>query len=54
LKGVGTKKADAIVNCLSEQGNEEVRDLESLALLKGVGGRTVENMRTGLSMDYDF
>jgi DNA uptake protein ComE-like DNA-binding protein len=54
LKGVGTKKADAIVNCLSEQGNEVVKDLESLALLKGVGGRTVENMRTGLSMDYDF
>jgi DNA uptake protein ComE-like DNA-binding protein len=54
LKGVGTKKADAIVSCLFEQENEEVRDLESLALLKGVGGRTVENMRTGLSMDYDF
>jgi DNA uptake protein ComE-like DNA-binding protein len=54
LKGVGTKKADAIVSCLFEQDNEEVRDLESLALLKGVGERTVENMRTGLSVDYEF
>lgn len=51
LKGVGAKKADAIVSCLVEMEEEEVRDLESLALLKGVGGRTVENMRLGLSMD---
>ncbi|KAF2195240.1 kinesin family protein-like protein [Zopfia rhizophila CBS 207.26] len=49
LKGVGAKKADAIVSCLVEMEEEEVRDLEGLALLKGVGGRTVENMRTGLS-----
>ena len=54
LKGVGTKKADAIVSCLLDMEDEEVRDLESLAMLKGVGGRTVENMRTGLSVDYSF
>jgi DNA uptake protein ComE-like DNA-binding protein len=54
LKGVGTKKADMIVNCLVEMEDEEVRDLESLALLKGVGGRTVENMRLGLSVDVSF
>lgn len=54
LKGVGAKKADAIVNCLVEMETEEVQDLESLALLKGVGGRTVENMRMGLSIEFDF
>lgn len=57
LKGVGAKKADAIVNCLVEMDDAEVRDLESLAMLKGVGGKTVENMRMGLSAfsgDYDF
>ncbi|KAF2746929.1 kinesin family protein-like protein [Sporormia fimetaria CBS 119925] len=50
LKGVGTKKADAIVGCLVEMEDAEVRDLESLAMLKGVGGKTVENMRMGLSV----
>lgn len=50
LKGVGAKKADAIVNCLIEMDDEEVYDLESLAMLKGVGGKTVENMRVGLSV----
>lgn len=54
LKGVGTKKADAIVSCLVEMDDDEVQDLESLALLKGVGGRTVANMRMGLSIDMDF
>jgi hypothetical protein len=54
LKGVGTKKADAIVNCLVEMEDEEVQDLESLAMLKGVGGRTVENMRLGLTVDVGF
>ncbi|PSN64556.1 kinesin-domain-containing protein [Corynespora cassiicola Philippines] len=52
LKGVGTKKADAIVNCLMEMDAEEVRDLESLAMLKGVGGKTVENMRMGLTIEF--
>lgn len=51
LKGVGTKRADAIVNCLVEMEEEEIRDLESLAMLKGVGGRTVTNMRMGISVD---
>jgi hypothetical protein len=56
LKGVGSKKADAIVNCLVEMDNAEVQDLASLAMLKGVSGKTVENMRMGLSVgnDYDF
>lgn len=56
LKGVGAKKADGIVNCLVEMDDVEVLDLESLAMLKGVGGKTVENMRLGLSVPvgYDF
>lgn len=56
LKGVGAKKADGIVNCLVEMDDAEVLDLESLAMLKGVGGKTVENMRMGLtvSVGYDF
>lgn len=56
LKGVGSKKADAIVNCLVEMDNAEVQDLASLAMLKGVSGKTVENMRMGLNIggDYDF
>lgn len=53
LKGVGAKKADGIVNCLVEMDDAEVLDLESLAMLKGVGGKTVENMRLGLTV-YDF
>lgn len=57
LKSVGVKKAEGIVNCLVEMDDAEVRDLESLAMLKGVGGKTVENMRMGLSTvsaGYDF
>jgi len=56
LKGVGLKKADAIVNCLMEMDSAEVQDLASLAMLKGVSGKTVENMRMGLTVvgDYDF
>lgn len=56
LKGVGSKKADAIVNCLVEMDNAEVQDLASLAMLKGVSGKSVENMRLGLGVvgDYDF
>jgi hypothetical protein len=39
-----------------EMNNAEVQDLASLAMLKGVSGKTVENMRMGLSVvgDYDF
>jgi DNA uptake protein ComE-like DNA-binding protein len=51
LKGVGAKKADAIVSCLMEMDSDEVHDLESLALLKGVSGKTVENMRMGLGVE---
>jgi DNA uptake protein ComE-like DNA-binding protein len=52
LKGVGAKKAEAIVNSLfdmddSEDGNL-VTDLEQLGALKGVGWKTVENMRVGV------
>jgi DNA uptake protein ComE-like DNA-binding protein len=56
LKGVGAKKADGIVNCLVEMDDAEILDLESLAMLKGVGGKTVENMRMGLTVGiaYDF
>ncbi|KAF2653032.1 kinesin family protein-like protein [Lophiostoma macrostomum CBS 122681] len=54
LKGVGTKRADAIVSCLIEMEDDEVHDLESLASLKGVGGKIVENMRIGLSAGGDF
>ncbi|KAK5152777.1 hypothetical protein LTR04_006332 [Oleoguttula sp. CCFEE 6159] len=53
LKGVGAKKAEAIINtlCAMDDGDEEgfVRDLEQLGKLRGVGVKTVENMRTGLS-----
>jgi DNA uptake protein ComE-like DNA-binding protein len=56
LKGVGAKKADGIVNCLIEMDDVDIQDLESLAMLKGVGGKTVENMRMGLTVNvgYDF
>jgi hypothetical protein len=62
LKGVGAKKAEAIVDCLCEMdhalgtGDEMVSDqphfqvssLTELSTLKGVGVRTVENMRNGV------
>lgn len=64
LKGVGAKKAEAIVDCLCEMdqsslstnGDEIVSDqpqfqvssLAQLSTLKGVGVRTVENMRNGV------
>ncbi|KAK8227602.1 P-loop containing nucleoside triphosphate hydrolase protein [Phyllosticta capitalensis] len=53
LKGVGAKKAEAIVNCLCEmddgdEGRWILTDLEQLAGLKGVGVKTVENMRQGI------
>jgi hypothetical protein len=65
LKGVGSKKAEAIVNCLcdlddfvdqdSSSSDEEkserktiVKDLNQLGKLKGVGAKTVMNMRVGL------
>ncbi|KAK3079002.1 hypothetical protein LTS18_005987, partial [Coniosporium uncinatum] len=56
LKGVGAKKAQAIVDCLCEtqdDGDElaeeaVVTDLVQLGRLRGVGVKTVENMRGGI------
>nr|POE93466.1 kinesin-like protein kif22 [Quercus suber] len=53
LKGVGAKKAEAIVNCLCDLEDEdggaaEVTTLAQLGKLKGVGVKTVENMRSGV------
>lgn len=62
LKGVGAKKAEAIVDCLCEMdhgSNEkmnssdqssifQVGSLAELSTLKGVGFRTVESMRNGV------
>lgn len=57
LKGVGARKAEAIVNCLCDVDDEgahgdearQVRSLGELGGLRGVGVKTVENMRVGLS-----
>lgn len=52
LKGVGAKKAEAIVNCLCDLGDDtRVASLGELAKMKGVGVKTVENMRTGLMVE---
>ena len=49
LKGVGAKKAEAIVNCLCELDDDvQMTSLGQLGKLKGVGIRTVETMRLGL------
>ncbi|KLJ12533.1 kinesin family member 22 [Blastomyces silverae] len=67
LRGVGIKKAEAIVDCLCEmdtwkaQDNDEndgsatgdrpqvqIRSLAQLGKLKGVGAKTVENMRNAI------
>ena len=53
LKGVGAKKAEVIVEalCAGEDDGEDGRTIGSLGQLgrlKGVGAKTVENMRTGL------
>jgi DNA uptake protein ComE-like DNA-binding protein len=54
LKGVGAKKAEAIVSSLCEMDDGEegafISDLQQLGGLKGVGSKTVENMRVGLSV----
>ena len=58
LKGVGAKKAEAILeamcadDCDGDEGEREreIRNLEQLGRMKGVGARTVENMRSGLSL----
>ncbi|CAI7572392.1 unnamed protein product [Penicillium glandicola] len=64
LKGVGAKKAEALVDCLcemdqasldandngiaSDQSQFQVNSLAQLSQLKGVGVKTVENMRQGV------
>ena len=53
LKGVGVKKAEAIIEalCAGEEGEGELRpvtSLRQLGQLRGVGTKTVENMRFGL------
>ncbi len=54
LKGVGVKKAECILEalCAGEDGQTQERrvgSLSQLACLKGVGAKTVENMRMGFS-----
>ncbi|KAL1964009.1 hypothetical protein VTN77DRAFT_7555 [Rasamsonia byssochlamydoides] len=61
LKGVGAKKAEAIVDCLCEMDHQmenadagsgisqaRVKSLAELGRLKGVGMKTVQNMRSGV------
>lgn len=61
LKGVGIKKAEAIVDCLCEMDHQleqddyegsgkqaRVKSLIELSKMKGVGLRTVQNMRSGI------
>jgi DNA uptake protein ComE-like DNA-binding protein len=52
LKGVGAKKAEAIISSLVEMGNPNdtnlITDLEQLGALRGVGRKMVENMRLGI------
>ncbi|KAL8820553.1 MAG: hypothetical protein Q9191_007494 [Dirinaria sp. TL-2023a] len=55
LRGVGAKKAEAILEalCAGEEDELQERTVHSLAelgKLKGVGAKTVENMRSGLSV----
>lgn len=52
LKGVGSKRAEAIVGNLCEMMEDEgafITDLVQLGALRGVGVKTVENMRMGLA-----
>ena len=58
LKGVGAKKAEAIIEalCTGEEDEDEVRtvtNLRELGQLRGVGAKTVENMRLGLQNSMD-
>ena len=55
LRGIGAKKAEAIVEALcgadeGESNEAVVKSLEELGRLRGVGPKTVENMRMGLQM----
>ncbi|KAE8355372.1 P-loop containing nucleoside triphosphate hydrolase protein [Aspergillus coremiiformis] len=58
LKGVGVKKAEAIVDCLCDmdqhledqnsEGKVQMNSLAELSKLKGVGVKSVESMRNGV------
>lgn len=53
LKGVGAKKAEAIVAAISlaaenKEEGQYISNLNQLGRLKGVGAKTVENMRLGM------
>ncbi|KAK4694901.1 hypothetical protein P7C71_g2756, partial [Lecanoromycetidae sp. Uapishka_2] len=53
LRGVGAKKAEAIIEALcageeDEEAGTAIYTLEQLGRLRGVGAKTVENMRIGL------
>ena len=57
LKGVGAKKAEIIVDCLrllegendrQEEDGMLVSSLAELSRMKGVGAKTVDNMRSGV------
>ncbi|PWY88427.1 kinesin-domain-containing protein [Aspergillus heteromorphus CBS 117.55] len=55
LKGVGVKKAEAIVDCLCEmdhghadEAHFQISSLAELSKLKGVGVKSVQSMRTGV------
>ncbi|KAK4975596.1 hypothetical protein LTR28_009214 [Elasticomyces elasticus] len=51
LKGVGAKKAEMIVNCLCDLGdNGTIESMGQLGNLKGVGAKTVESMRAGVAV----
>lgn len=55
LKGVGAKKAEAIVEALCDAHEDEskevlVNSLHELGRLRGVGPKTVESMRMGLQL----
>ena len=60
LKGVGSKKAEAIVEALCLTNEEEfqfstanIQSLGQLSRLRGVGQKTVENWRTGFHLEID-
>ena len=51
LRGVGAKRAEGIIEALCSVEDEEgktVRNVDQLGRLKGVGNKTVANMRAGL------
>jgi hypothetical protein len=52
LRSIGAKKAEAIVEALcgfEEESGKCISSLSELGSLKGVGAKTVENMRLGLN-----